>query len=71
MRESCFVTSKGLVNGAMVEVIQIIWPLYRRAQIYSEDLPKIKINFIGVGEHIIEPMTVEFPAKLSAGTAEI
>lgn len=30
----------------------------------------MKINFQDIGELIIEPRTVEFPARMSAGTAE-
>lgn len=63
-------TSKGLVNGAMGEVVEIIWPYLRKAQMYPEDLPNVKVNFLEIGEHIIEPRVVEFAAKHSAGKAE-
>ena len=59
-------TSKGLVNGAMGEIIDIVCPLYRRAKMYAEDLPNVLVKFIEIGDHIIEPRTVEFPAKMSA-----
>jgi ATP-dependent DNA helicase PIF1 len=34
-------TQKGLVNGAMGEIEEIIWPNYRRDQIYQQDIPKV------------------------------
>jgi hypothetical protein len=38
-------TVKGLVNGAMGAITEIIWPLFRRAQLYDQDIPAVKIDF--------------------------
>lgn len=43
--------SKGLVNGAMGVVTDIIWPLFRRAQMYDTDIPAVLINFGDIGIH--------------------
>src|SRR5277367_4298216 len=37
---------------------------------YSEDIPAVKIDFGEVGIHRLDPMSVQFPAKFSYGTAE-
>ena len=63
-------TSKGLVNGAMGNITEIIWPHFRRAQLYEQDIPAVKIDFGETGIHQIDAMTVQFPAKFSCGTAE-
>lgn len=63
-------TSKGLVNGAIGHVTQIIWPLFRRAQLYAHDIPAVMVDFGVVGVHRIEPISIQFPAKYSAGMAE-
>lgn len=61
---------KGLVNGAMGTIIEIIWPSYRRGQLYAEDIPSVKINFDRIEIHKIDPKTVQFPALYSKGTVE-
>lgn len=62
--------SKKLVNGAIGLVTKIIWPNFRRGQLYDEDIPRVYVNFDGgVGEHLIIPVTKEFQAKGNA-TAE-
>jgi hypothetical protein len=54
-----------LVNGAMDGITEIIWPLFRRAQFYDQDILAVKIDFGKTGLHQIDVMTVQFPAKFS------
>jgi hypothetical protein len=61
---------KRLVNGAMDYVTEIIWPLFRRAQLYVQDILAVKIDFGETSVHHIDAMTVQFPAKFSCGIAE-
>jgi hypothetical protein len=35
---------KRLVNGAMDSITEIIWPLFRRAQLYDQDILAVKKN---------------------------
>lgn len=63
-------TPKGLVNGAMGIIVEFHWPNLRRDQVSSTDIPCVNIEFDGVGRHIIEPMSVQFPALFSCGTVE-
>jgi hypothetical protein len=49
---------------------KIIWPLFRRAQLYDQDIMAVKINFGETSVHQIDAMTVQFPATFSCGTAE-
>jgi hypothetical protein len=58
---------KRLVNGAITE---IVWPLFRRAQLYDQDIAALKFDFGETAVHQIDAMTVQFPAKFSCGTAE-
>ena len=63
--------SKGLVNGAMGTITDIIWGGgYRRGQIYEQDIPDVSIDFGKDGIHTIKPKSIQFPAKYSHGTAE-
>lgn len=62
--------SKGLVNGAIGFIEEIIWPNFRRAQMYENDVPSVRVNFGQIGVHQISPIAVQFPAKHSYGTAE-
>ncbi|XP_054745977.1 ATP-dependent DNA helicase PIF1-like [Anastrepha obliqua] len=62
--------SKGLMNGNMGFIIEIIWPNFRRDQLYAEDIPPVRIDFGSDGEHMIKPISIQFPAKYSYGTAE-
>lgn len=62
-------TEKGLVNGAMVEIIDIIWHLYRRDQLYVSDIPDVLIKFNGIRDHLNRPIRINFPAKHSSATA--
>ncbi|GBN54938.1 hypothetical protein AVEN_123891-1 [Araneus ventricosus] len=61
---------KGLVNGAIGFITEIHWPNFRRAQMYEQDIPSITVNFGNNGVRRIEPISVQFPAKRSYGTAE-
>ncbi|KAJ8869505.1 hypothetical protein PR048_028496 [Dryococelus australis] len=61
---------KGLVNGAIGYITEIIWPCFRRTQIYETDIPSVRVDFANEGIHIIHPKSVQFPAKLNYGTAE-
>lgn len=54
----------------MGNITEIIWPLFCRAQLYDQDIPAVKIDFGETGIHCIDAMTVQFPAKISCGTAE-
>lgn len=54
----------------MGDVTEIIWPLYRRGQLYEQDIPAVKMDFGDTGTHSIDTMEVQFPAKFSCGTAE-
>lgn len=62
--------SKGLVNGAIGFITEIIWPCYRQGQIYDQDVPTVKVVFDDIGEHNIFPMTIQFSAKRGFGTIE-
>lgn len=62
--------AKGLVNGAIGHITEIIWPYYRRAQLYDSDVPSVRVDFGNDGIHIIHPKSVQFPAKFNHGTAE-
>ncbi|XP_065675344.1 uncharacterized protein LOC136091579 [Hydra vulgaris] len=62
--------SKGLVNGVIGFIIEIIWPYFRRAQTHATDVPSIRIDFGRDGIHIIEPISKQFQAKRNAGTIE-
>lgn len=62
--------SKGLVNGANGHITEIIWPCFRRAQMYNTDIPSVRIDFGKDGVHLIQLKSVQFPAKSSHGTAE-
>ncbi|GFT71150.1 ATP-dependent DNA helicase [Trichonephila clavipes] len=62
--------SKGLVNGAIGHITEIIWPCFRRAQMYDTDIPSVHIDFGKDGVHLIQPKTVQFLAKYSYDTAE-
>jgi hypothetical protein len=61
---------KRLVDGAMDSISEIIWPLFRRAQLYGQDILAAKIDFEETGVHQIDAMTLQFSAKFSCGTAE-
>lgn len=62
--------SKGLVNGNMGFITEIIWPNFRRGQIYAKDIPSVRIYFGPDDVHVIKPISIQFPAKYSYGTAE-
>ncbi|XP_059150287.1 uncharacterized protein LOC131937110 [Physella acuta] len=62
--------SKGLVNGAIGYITDIIWPHFRRAQIYDTDIPSVRIDFGKDGVHEVKPKSVQFSAKYNYGTAE-
>ncbi|GFS64628.1 hypothetical protein TNCV_4684591 [Trichonephila clavipes] len=61
---------KGLVNGAIGHITEIIRLYYRRAQLYDSNIPSVCIDFGNDGIHIIQPKSVQFPAKFNHGTAE-
>ncbi|CAH2091596.1 unnamed protein product [Euphydryas editha] len=62
--------SKGLVNSDIGHITEIIWPCFRRAQMYDIDISSVRIDFSKDAVRIIQPKTVRFPAKYSHGTAE-
>jgi len=61
---------KGLVNGSMGNITEVVWPHFRRGQIYDTDVPSVRVDFGRDGIHLIEPRTVQFPAKYNYGTIE-
>jgi hypothetical protein len=54
----------------MDSITEIIWPLFRRAQLYDQDILVVKIDFKETGVHQIDAMTVQFPVKFSCATAD-
>ncbi|GFR28760.1 ATP-dependent DNA helicase [Trichonephila clavata] len=62
--------SKDLVNGAIGHITEIIWPCFRKVQMYDTGISSVRIDFGKDGVHLIQPKTVQFPAKYSHGTAE-
>jgi hypothetical protein len=48
---------------------EIIWPHFRRAQLYDQDIMAVKIDFGETGVHQVDAMIVQFSAKFSCGTA--
>lgn len=61
---------KGLVNGSIGNITEIVWPYFRRDQMYDDDVPSVRVDFGRDGVHLIEPRTVQFPAKYNYGTVE-
>lgn len=55
--------TKGQVNGAIGFVTVTFRPQFRRDQMYVTDIPSVPITFSKDGEHVIKPITVQFPAK--------
>ncbi|GFR10030.1 ATP-dependent DNA helicase [Trichonephila clavata] len=62
--------SKGLVNGSIGHITEIIWLCFRGAKMYDTDIPSVRIDFGKEGVHLTQPKTVHFPAKYSHSTAE-
>jgi hypothetical protein len=62
--------SRRLVNGGMDVITEIIWPLFRRAQLYDQDISVVKIDFGESSVYQIYATTVIFPANFIFGTAE-
>src|SRR5271154_5268824 len=60
----------GLVNGAIGCITEIIWPNFRKGQMYETDIPSVCIDFGNDGVHTIQPKSIQFPAKFSYGNAE-
>jgi len=48
----------------------INWPHHRRDQMYETDIPSVRIDFGNDGIHVIEPISIQFPAKFNYGTIE-
>lgn len=61
---------QGLVNGAMGTITEIVWPLFRRDQMYDTDIPSVRIDFGRDGIHLIKPTSIQFPALRNYGTIE-
>jgi len=71
MLRTNFNRTQGLVNGAIGNTTEINWPNFARDQLYDECIPtSICIDFGRDGIHKIEPITIQFPAMRSYGTAE-
>ncbi|GBL79080.1 ATP-dependent DNA helicase PIF1 [Araneus ventricosus] len=62
--------AKGLVNGSIGYFTDITCPLSRREQVYDQDIPSVKIDLGSVGVHVVQPISIQFPAKYYYGTAE-
>lgn len=63
--------SRGLVNGAIGYITNIVWHYFMHTQLHDRQMPRyVEIDFDGIGIHRIEPRTVRFPAKGSYGTVE-
>ncbi|KAJ8891352.1 hypothetical protein PR048_010868 [Dryococelus australis] len=60
---------KGL-NGATGHITEILWPCFRRSQMYETDIQSVRVDFANEGIHIIHPKSVQFPAKFSYGSTE-
>ncbi|KAG5685132.1 hypothetical protein PVAND_014326 [Polypedilum vanderplanki] len=60
----------GLVNGAIGTISEIIWPYFRRDQMYDTDIPSVRVDFGRDGIHLIQPRSVQFPALRNYGTIE-
>ena len=44
--------------------------VYKRQQLYENDIPSVRIDFGRDGSHVIQPKAIQFPALYSYGTAE-
>ncbi|KAH9638034.1 hypothetical protein HF086_014895 [Spodoptera exigua] len=62
--------SKGLVNGAIGYINEIVWPQFRRTQMYATDVPSVRIDFAKDGVHLIHPKAIQFPANTLGGSLE-
>ncbi|XP_008182247.1 ATP-dependent DNA helicase PIF1-like [Acyrthosiphon pisum] len=63
--------SQGLVNGAIGNITEINWPNFTRDQLYDECIPtSIRVEFGRDGINKIEPISIQFSAMRSYGTAE-
>lgn len=60
----------GLVNGSIGNILEILWPHFRRTQMYDTDVPSVRIDFGRNGVHLIEPKSIQFPALRNYGTVE-
>lgn len=38
--------SKGLISGAMDTITEVIWPYFRRVQVYNTDIPSVRKNLV-------------------------
>jgi ATP-dependent exoDNAse (exonuclease V) alpha subunit len=61
---------RGLVNGAIGNITEINWPLWRNRQVHERDIPSVMVDFGRDGVHKIEPKSIQFPAKYGKGTIE-
>jgi hypothetical protein len=46
----------------MDSITEFIWPRFRRAQLYDQDILAVKIDFEETGDHQIDATTLQFPA---------
>ncbi len=64
-------TKLGLVNGAMGNLNQIIWPHFRRDQVDETDIPNVQIKFDNIEkEQTITPRNVKFETTKKSLGAE-
>lgn len=51
-------------------ITETIWPYFTRAQLYDSDILSIRIDYGRDGIHVIQPKSVQFPAKFNYDAAE-
>ena len=54
----------------MGTITEIVWPLFRRDQMYDTDIPSVRIDFGRDGIHLIKPKSIQFPALRNYGTID-
>lgn len=43
---------RGLTNGAIGHITEIIWPYFRREKMYETDIPSVRIDFGKYGRYL-------------------
>jgi ATP-dependent exoDNAse (exonuclease V) alpha subunit len=61
---------RGLVNGAIGNIVDILWPLWRNGQVHDRDIPSVMVDFGKDGVHRIDPKSITFPAMFGKGNIE-
>ncbi|KAJ8884391.1 hypothetical protein PR048_016248 [Dryococelus australis] len=67
-------TSRKVTREFSIEKALQIYPTNQQDndhnQMYETDMPSVRVDFASEGIHIIHPISVQFPAMFSYGTAE-